>query len=487
MNTKLLLHMWAFLCLPVNGFAQISKGITCQSETSISLSSGSHTPLWLTANKQGLGSIRKNNAYLMAGIFRPMEENKPFTYGLGVELVGTSRYESKFFIRQAYLDLKWHFLGATIGSKNRYSEFKNQELSSGGLTFSGNSLPIPQVKVGIPEYVAIPGTKNWLSVRGYIAYGIFTDGNWQEDFTGGMQRYTKKMLFHDKAIFFKVGNANKFPLTLDFGLEMPARFSGEVHDFNSKGEKVVVNYPYRLKDFWNVLLPTNGDGKTSGADQTNILGDMLGSWHFSLNYKADDWNLRAYMEHHFNDHSQLFWEYGWKDGLWGLEATLPKNKLVSSVVYEYLYSKDQTGPIYHDTNQLVPDQISGADDYYNHDYYAGWQHWGMAIGNPLFVSPVYNEDGCLYFRSNRLKGHHIGISGNPSEEWKYRVLFSYVQHWGTYNNPFAEVKYNANGLAEVSYSPKQWKHWMFTGAVAADKSDFIGNSWGGMITVRFTK
>lgn len=464
--------------------AQFPKGITYTVESGVTFSGGDHTPLWLTANKQGLGSIRNNNAYLMVGVFRPMETDKIFTYGVGMEMVAATRFQSSFFIRQAYVDLKWHFLGATIGSKARYGEFKNQALSSGALTFSGNALPIPEVKVGIPEYVTIPGTKDWLSVRGYIAYGFFTDGNWQESFAGKKQ-YAKNVLFHDKAIFFKIGDG-KFPLSFDFGLEMPARFSGTVYTTNKKGEKVSVSYPHRLKDFWNVFIPAKGDSYATASDQANVLGDMLGSWHFSLNYKIGDWNLRAYMDHYFEDHSQLFVEYGWKDGLWGLEATFPKNKFISSVVYEYLYSKDQTGSVYNDTTSEIPDQISGADNYYNHGTYQGWQHWGMAIGNPLFVSPVYNNDGSLHFRSNRLQGHHIGISGQPDSEWSYRILFSHVRHWGTYFNPLAEVKYNMNGLAEVSCAPSKWKHWTFTGALAADKSDFIGSSWGGMLTVRFT-
>lgn len=482
MKGRKLFFIALMLGISFDGFAQFSKGMNYEIETGISLSKGNHTPLWLTANKHGLGSIRKNNAYLMAGVFRPVETDKTFTYGLGLEVVGASRFESEYFIRQAYLDLKWHFFGATIGSKIRNGEFKNQALSSGALTFSGNSLPIPEIRVGIPDYIHIPGTKEWLSVRGYIAYGIFTDGNWQEGFVG-KNRYVKNVLFHDKAIFFKIGN-KRFPLSLDFGLEMPARFGGTAYTINEKGERISTHYPHRLKDFWSVFIPTKGDSYATKSDQANILGDMLGSWHFSLNYKADNWNLRAYMEHYYEDHSQLFWEYGWKDGLWGLEATINKNRFVSSIVYEYLYSKDQTGPVYHDTTPEIPDQISGADDYYNHSAYMGWQHWGAAIGNPLFVSPVYNQNGSLYFPSNRLQGHHIGLSGTPSDEWNYRVLFSYVQHWGTYPNPFEEVKYNANGLAEVSYSPKQWKHWTFTGAVAADKSDFIGSSVGGMITVR---
>ena len=478
---------FVFLLFPTIGHSQFLNEIDYQIETGITFSGGKNTPLWLTANKHGLGSIEKNNGYLMAGVFRPIEKDKVFSYALGLELVGAYNYPASFMVRQAYVDLKYSFLGLSIGSKTRNGEFKNQELSSGGLTFSGNSLPIPQVRVGIPDYWAIPGTKKWLSVKGYIAYGIFTDGRWQEDFTGKKSNYVKKALFHGKAIYFKIGDG-KFPLILEGGLTMPARFSGDFYRYDKNKKNVVLTkIPHRLKDFWDILIPAKGDTETLGMDQANILGDMLGSWNFSLSYQLKEWKLRAYFEHQYNDHSQLFMEYGWKDGLWGGEVTFPKNPYISGLVYEYLYSKDQTGPVYHDSDKLVPDQISGSDDYYNHGVYSGWQHWGMAIGNPLFVSPIYNENGSLYFRSNRMIAHHIGFTGNPTDEWKYRILFSHARHWGTYSNPLPDVKYNMNGLAEVTYLPAQLKHWSFALSFAADKSDYIGNSVGGMLTVRFTK
>lgn len=469
--------------LPMTVFGQFLKELTYEVETGISFSAGEHTPLWLTANKHGLGSAEKNNGYLRAGIFRPLEKNKKFSYGLGLDLMGAYNYPSGFLVRQAYAELKYSFLELSVGSKIRNGELRNQELSSGALTFSGNSLPIPQVRIGIPDYVAIPGTKNWFSVKGHISYGIFTDGNWQEDFTGKKHNYAKKALFHDKAIYFKIGDG-KFPVLLEGGLEMPARFSGDVY---SARTGTVTKLPHRPKDFWDILIPSKGDEETLNMDQANILGDMLGSWNFSLTYRLKDWKLRAYFEHQYNDHSQLFMEYGWKDGLWGGEIDFPENRFISSFVYEYLYSKDQTGPVYHDSDALIPDQVSGLDDYYNHGVYSGWQHWGAAIGNPLFVSPVYNSNGSLFFRSNRLIAHHVGISGNPTGEFKYRILFSHARHWGTYSKPLPEVKYNMNALAEVTYVPSKLKHWAFTLALAADWSDYIGNSGGGMLTVRFTK
>ena len=170
------------LLLPWNTYAQFTKGLSYQAETGISFSGGEHTPFWLTANKQGLSSIEKNNGYLRAGIFREMEEDKRFSYAFGADLAVAYNFTSTFIVQQLYADLKYRCLGLSIGSKERYSEFNNPLLSSGGLTFSGNARPIPQVRIGIPEYTVVPGTKGWLAFKGHIAYGIFTDDGWQKVF-----------------------------------------------------------------------------------------------------------------------------------------------------------------------------------------------------------------------------------------------------------------------------------------------------------------
>lgn len=78
----------------------------------------------------------------------------------------------------------------------------------------------------------------------------------------------------------------------------------------------------------------------------------------------------------------MFLQYGWLDGMVGIEATLPKNRFVDHIVYEFVKTTYQSGPIYHDHTPEIKDQISGQDNYYNHNMYAGWQHWGQALGNP---------------------------------------------------------------------------------------------------------
>jgi hypothetical protein len=168
-----------------------------------------------------------------------------------------------------------------------------------------------------------------------------------------------------------------------------------------------------------------------------------------------------------------------------VEITFPKNRFISSFVYEYIGTKDQSGPIFHDKTPEIPDQVSAVDEYYNHYIYTGWQHWGMGIGNPLIVAPLYNN-GDIRFMSNRIKGHHVGFMGQPMADLGYRVLFSYTKNWGGYKEPFSEVKDNINGLLEVTYKPHQLKNWDFVASLAFDAGDLLGKSAGSMITVRKT-
>lgn len=474
-----------FLCLAAVGLscparAQFVKGMNYAVEAGASFSGGEHTPFWLNANRYGLSSVEKNNGYLRAGIFRPYEEDKHFSYRFGLDLAGAWRSTSAFVVQQAYLDLRYRWFELSVGSKERPMELKNQALSSGGMTFSNNARPVPQVRVCLPEYVAIPGTKGLFSIKGHLAYGCFTDDGWQRDFIASdTYKHTENVLFHSKALYARIGNEDRFPLVFEGGLEMAAQFGGKAYENGS-----MTDMPNDLKAFFKALIPAEGSSDTPLSEQTNIYGNHVGSWMFSLSYKFPDWKLRTYYDHFFEDHSMMFGQYGWKDCLVGVELTLPENPFAGTLVYEYIGTRDQSGPIFHDATDAFPFQISAIDDYYNHYIYNGWQHWGMAIGNPLLVSPVYNGNGLLRFRSTRMQAHHVGLSGRPSSEWDYRLLFSYARHWGTYFDPLPDVENNINALLEATYCPVRLGGWSFTASVAADFGDLLGKSAGGMLTVR---
>lgn len=115
--------------------------------------------------------------------------------------------------------------------------------------------------------------------------------------------------------------------------------------------------------------------------------------------------------------------------------------------------------------------------------YAGWQHWGQALGNPLFVSPLYNHTADLTFTSNRFRAHHIGFSGNPTETLHYRLLYTHQRSLGTYSLPFDHARTLNSFMAEVGYAPQRigklhTKGWQVKAAFALDRGSLLQNNTG---------
>ena len=151
-------------------------------QTDIVASIGDNAPFWLISNRHGLSSLENYSANLSAGVFRDFDNKKGFTWAYGIELAGAWNYSSPFYIQQIYGDIKYNCWELSIGSKERYSEGKHKTLSGGGLTFSPNARPIPQVRFGINEYTTAHWLFNeWVHVKGHFSYGRQTDDCFQRN------------------------------------------------------------------------------------------------------------------------------------------------------------------------------------------------------------------------------------------------------------------------------------------------------------------
>ena len=161
-----------------------------RAELQTTLSGGDHTPLWLNANKYGLSSLKKANGYVRGSLVRPLknDEGRRWGVGYGVDLALAAGFTSTFIVQQAYIEARWLKGVLTVGAKEQPLELKNQELSSGSQTLGINARPVPQVRIALPDYWSIPGTRNWLALKGHIAYGKTTDDGWQKDFKAPQTR-----------------------------------------------------------------------------------------------------------------------------------------------------------------------------------------------------------------------------------------------------------------------------------------------------------
>ena len=465
---------------------------------------GDKTPLWLNANKHGLSSLDKYNGYVRGCVQRPIETDsmRRWAVGYALDLVAPVNYTSNFIVQQAYAEARWLHGVISVGAKEWPMELKNQTLSSGSQTFGINARPVPQVRLALPKYWTIPGTKGWLHLKGHIAYGIMTDNSWQHDFTNKTHKYADDVLYHSKAGYLKIGNDYSFfPLSVELGLEMAAQFGGKPYQMYD-GKMIKIKTGSSLKDFWDVFIPGGTDA--SDGMYINKEGNQLGSWVARINYDTEEWRASLYADHFFEDQSQMFlldyngygsgkdWNtwtkrryfvYSLKDIMLGAELNIKYGTWLKAIVLEYLYTKYQSGPYNHDRTQNISDHIAGLDDYYNHSTYTGWQHWGQVIGNPLYRSPLYNDDGEIRIKDNRFVAWHLGVSGSPTERTDYRILATWQKGWGTYGDPFTKPHHNVSLMAETSY--KFNGGWTLKAAYGMDfgSTKMLGHNYGGQITV----
>lgn len=502
-----------FMLASVAVFAQGKlEGLEYKIELQGSVSDGK-TPLWLNANRHGLSSLEKRNGYARAALIRPLGADtlRRWGIGYGVDVAVPYHYTSKMVVQQAFAELRWLSGVLSVGAKEYPMELKNNELSSGSQTLGINARPVPQVRLALPDYYTLPFWGGWLHLKGHIAYGKMTDQNWQHEFTQRKSAFTDGLMYHSKSGFLKIGNEDVFcPWSLELGIEMATEFGGTAYSVRNDGSTTALKGNGGLSGMWHAFFP---GGSEIGEDTyLNVEGNHLGSYMFRLNYESDIWKLGFYGDHFFEDHSSMLmldydgygtgneWNerkkrrylfYFPKDWLLGLEFNFKYDRLVKNVVFEYIYTKYQSGPIYHDHTQGLSTHVGGNDDYYNHYIYPGWQHWGQVMGNPLYRSPIYNSDGRIHIDNNRFSAFHMGVSGMISDALRYRLLATYQDGLGTYPTvanatPFTKAHHNVSVLASTTYSfPRSsfLSSWTLRGDYAMDMGGLLGHNYGFQLTI----
>ena len=238
-----------------NAWQRAGHKLQYEAEAQVSASSG-NTPLWLTANRYGLASTDESNGRFRAAISRNAAEDSlhQWRIGYGADVSVGYNYQSTARLQQLYADIEYRLVRLSIGAKQRPMQLKNQALSSGGQTFGINACPIPEVRIELPEYWSITGHSNWAAIKGHIGYGMLTDGRFEENYVSPGNHYARHALYHSKAGYLRLGNAERFPLTLEGGLEMACQFGGTIH--NVMTADGLMNEPIKMghgvKDFMEI-------------------------------------------------------------------------------------------------------------------------------------------------------------------------------------------------------------------------------------------
>jgi hypothetical protein len=429
-----------------------------------------YTPFWIVGNRYGMIPLEASNAYLSAGAFYAGGKGD-FRWGAGLDVAAVEPRYRAVMIRQAFGEISfrgWKFL---IGSKEEHRSLWDRELSSGDMVLSDNARPVPEIRISIPEYVSVLPRVGWFRLRGAFSVGRSFDREYLKEYTGGRFTYVDDVLWHYKSLHFKFADGvDSFPFSFELGLQHGAQWGG------TSSNPKIGKQPQSVKDFIRVVLGMSGDETATASDQINVLGNQYGAYDLRLNYSAGGWGVHAYHQRYFEDKSGTEFLNG-MDGLWGAQVDFPSGLgWVRKLLVEVLETRDQTGPFHFIEFDHVahPGIGGGGDNYYNNgEYQTGLSYFNRAVGSPLLVSPEYNSGGQLGFLDTRIHCLHLGISGNLSKDFSWRVLFTSMETWGMHHRPYLNTKKGNSGLCELTWQPSVFDGWSFTGMLGADSGNFL--------------
>lgn len=133
-------------------FAQDS---TLKYNASIMLSGASAaTPFWIQANQNGTIPNSGNFGTGQFGVYKIYNPNNPriLQWSAGAELIASYGTSTKLFASDLYVASKIGHFEILAGQKKHMTGLADTLLTSGSLSVSGNSRPIPRLQIAMPEF-----------------------------------------------------------------------------------------------------------------------------------------------------------------------------------------------------------------------------------------------------------------------------------------------------------------------------------------------
>jgi hypothetical protein len=486
------------LCLLLSAFAYSQhRETTYEAEAFGAFSTGRNVPFWMLYHNWGKVPLDANSFYFSGAVFHKQQISSTWSFQAGLEMAASSPHAfGTVWVQQAYGEVNWRVFQLKIGSKEDYTSLLDENLSSGDFNASNNARPVPEIRLNLNRFCPVPYTKGRMYVKGDFAVGKYLDGKWQEDIASPHYRqYLTDVLSHHKSLYFRFGDIErKDRLQFTFGFSHHAQWGGNIH-YRMTGGQGVPYYktgrqPHSLGDFLRVMVAREGGSGSSGSDTLYVAGSQTGNYLFKFDYKLRSSGfLHLYYQHFFDDGSGMGPE-SLRDMLLGMQYRTTEKRLLSNAVLEYVYTKKQTGPIHFnlmmdDAHDDIRNKGNGNDNYYNNfDYLQGPSHYGRTMGTPLFLSPEYNRDGYLDFKSNRIIAFHLGIEGYFHPALSYRLLATTGQTWGRYYVPFVAVRDGFASNVDLTYTCPQLKDLDFKLSIGFNTGKFFDeNAFGAGITV----
>ena len=410
------------------------------------LSTGGPLPFWSTAGQWGL-MPEGSGALALVQAGTQYDPAKDFQWKWGVSLgadydsglpVGSGNDRTAHFglmVDELYGSVRWKALSIELGMKRFDRDFYGAgtptlgslSTTGGNIIWSGNARTMPGYALRL-DPVSIPGTGRhvWL-------YGSWGDYRTLDN------RYVKGALVHRAEAGLRIDFLKRLSLTL--GFEHDAMWGGNHPRY---GQLAVT-----LPNYFRVITGQAGSSEAPVNDRNNVIGDQRGRQLLRLDWRGDGWRLALQHDRPFEDVSSLFFR-NFPDAVNTLAFSLDdKDAWVTDVVYEFQYTRYQSGMINTSTKEEESKERSflerlryylsiqdGGDNYFNNwEYKSGWSHYARTVGNPLFF-PAGTRAGTWPslplqgIENNRVRAHHLGVGGKLLQKFPYRLMLTYSENYG---------------------------------------------------------
>lgn len=490
------------------------------------LSTGETLPFWMTSNQYGL-MPEHNGALALVQARTQYDATKAFQWRWGASFA--AQYDSGpvapkgtadfgLMVDELYGSIKWKVFSLDAGFIHDPLDFLGAASTLGSLSTTGGHIIASGNARTMPGYwihldpVPIPLTKKHVWLSG--SYG---------DFATLDNRYVKGALVHRTQFKFLINITRR--LDFSFGLDHYGIWGGD--------SPLYGKMPLTFDNYFRVVTGRGAGSGGTKSDQLNVIGDQGGGEFWRLDYRGNGWKATFLHDIPYADGSGMGFG-NFPDGvntLWfGFDD---KDRWVSDIVYEFTYTRNQSG-WYHDRptteeerQHLDPaDEYhywhhirGGGDDYFNNSYYrSGWTYYDRMIGDPLFfpkgthdgtwTSHRAADDRSTYNRgieNNRFRAHHVALGGKLFKKLPYKLMLSYSQNYGRYNVPYlGESPWNKEpgtveefALHQVSgaftgeipaavFAPRSWLHaFTLTYGLYADKGQLLPDLFGFSLGLRY--
>ncbi|MCM1337151.1 MAG: capsule assembly Wzi family protein [Candidatus Amulumruptor caecigallinarius] len=485
--------------MPLRALAE--ESISYDASVTGGVSSGDFAPYYLASNR--FGTITQgDNLQLNLGFARDLNLGKRFDWTYGARAVAGAyssvRYDvynttsesfdshaerpASIWLQELWAGVKWRCLYLTGGMRQDGSPWLDESLSSGDLVKSSNARPLPGVDAGFVDFQTFPWTKGWLEVKGSLAFRWFTDNSYLKNrYNYYSYHITLDQAYCYRDVYFRSRASEPFSVMI--GAQVASLFAGTTYRYNEGTLESVTHNPSGFKTYMKMFVPHEG------GSELYYDGQHLGAWDISARYRfRSGHTLTAYTQWLWEDGSGMGKLNGW-DGMWGLKFTAHEPWWIDGAAVEYLDFTNHSGPVHfapqHSDWVFGHTRATGADNYYNNVTYNGYSNYGMAMGGPSFMSPIYNRDGFPAFRQNRFRGFHAAVNGHLHPDLTYSLKVGYRKGYGTPYLPVREPRHLTSAMFGLDWKISRVKGLSASLQAGADRGNMPSRSYGVLIGVKY--